>query len=51
MYRTQTGVITVLYLAVMFGFGLYSITGLANPSVLGALEYGAQWPTLILQII
>ena len=51
MYRTQTGVITVLYLAGLFGFGLYSIMGLANPSVLGALAYGAQWPALVFQML
>ena len=51
MYGTQTGVITVLYLAGLVGFGLYSVMGLANPSVLGALEYGAQWPVLVLQMI
>ncbi len=51
MYRTQTGVITILYLAGLFGFGLYSITGLATPSVLGALAYGVQWPVLVLQMI
>ncbi len=51
MYGTQTGVITVLYLAGLSGFGLYSITGLGNLSVLGALAYGAQWPLLVLQMI
>ena len=51
MYGTQTGVVMVLYLAGLFGFGLYSVMGLANPSVLGVLAYGAQWPAPVFQMI
>ena len=51
MYGTQTSIAAVLYLAGLFGFGLYSVTGLANPSVLGAFAYGARWPLLVLQMI
>jgi hypothetical protein len=51
MYGTQTSTLMILYLAGLFGFGLYSVMGLANPSVLSALEYGAQWPVLVLQMM
>ena len=51
MYGTQASVVAILYLGGLFEFGLYSVMGLANPSVLDALEYGAQWPVLVFQMI
>lgn len=51
MYRMQRGIITVAYLAGLFGFALSNIFTQSQPSALSALEYGAQWPVYILRLI
>ena len=51
MFGSSTRALATLYLLGLFAFGFYSIMGLGNPSLLGAVAFGAKWPALVLHVI
>ena len=51
MYRTQSGVAAIAYLAGAFGFAFYDMVIQANWNLESVIEYGATWPLRLFSLV
>ncbi len=51
MYRTQSGVVAVTYLAGAFGFAYYDMLVRGNWNLESVIGYGATWPLRLLSLV